>query len=156
MLLMIKHHRLSYSSAFRCLPVVPLLHHPTRKGCTGSSKAVRAKSDLCSEWDWKMLDFVYVYQHLQFTELCWEECKKRSLVSFTKWSQTDTGKVQGQIPFHINTREANEQTKLRSFDFSMSLARTEIRLKFLLFSSALLLLLFCAVRWMHLAQILQL
>lgn len=68
----------------------------------------------------------------------WEEWKKPSLVACTKWSQSGTGKVHGQIPFCLNSREANEEAKLQSFDLKMSLASIKICLKFLLFSSTLL------------------
>lgn len=137
MSLMIKQHQSGYSPAFCCLPILPLLLKSTLEGATGIRKSkIWSVFQMGSE---NVLDFVHVYQHFQLSELCWEEWKKLSLVSCTKWSQSGTGKVHGQIPFCLNSREANEQAKLQSFDLRMSLASIKNCLKFLLFSSALLL-----------------
>lgn len=143
MSLMIKHRKLTYSRAYCCLPSLPLLLKSALEGGTGIRK-----SKILSVFQMRSADvlaFVYVYQHFQFSEPCgeeWENKKKLSLVSCTKLSQSGAGKVHGQIPFSLNSREANKHAMLQSFDLKMSLVSIKICLKFLLFSSARLLLSF--------------
>lgn len=129
---MIKHHQLSYFTAFCCLLILPLV----LEGGTGIRK-YKTWFMLQMESE-NVVDFLYVYQHFQSQELCWEEWKNLSAISCTKWRQGTTEKVHGQIPFCLNCRETNEQRNLQSFDLRMSLANIKICLKFLLFSSATL------------------
>lgn len=128
----IKHHQLSYFPAFCCLSILPLVLE------SGTDiRKYKIWSVLQTESE-NVLDFVYVYQHFQSSELCWEVWKNLSALSCTKWRQGTTGKVHDQIHFCLNSRETNEQTNLQSFDLRMGLASIKICTKFLLFSSAFL------------------
>lgn len=135
MSLMIKHHQLRYSPAFHCLPILPFVLKCSLEGGTGIRKSkIWSVFWMGSE---NVLDFVHVYQHFQFGELCWEEWKNPSCFLHEMKPECHRKKY-GQIPFCLNSKEANEQAKLQSFDSRMNLASIKICLKSLLFSSALL------------------
>lgn len=131
---MIKHHQLSYFTAFCCLLILPLV----LEGGTGIMK-YKTWFMLQMESE-NVVDFFICVPALPIPRTVLRRMKKPKccFLHSKKWRQGTTEKVHGQIPFCLNCRETNEQRNLQSFDLRMSLANTKICLKFLLFYSATL------------------